>query len=203
LFSNWWYICYFKKGSSRWWYILDFSQYKDLKITAIMKNLINSNLSKEELIKLNTWKDISKFRELKFHKNLEWTRFYDACKNLPKTYDEWVSDQEWKVFPDREYKWLYDYKVTSWCALDWKVIWEKRLKSIFWENVINRLKEALENKENFSAFWRDNYDYTLDLRKYWDTGNMTLTLSEEYKDCWNGHYYVGTDYNNFIYVEKD
>jgi len=38
LFTNWWYIYYFKKGSSKWWYKVDFSNYKNLKITSIMKS---------------------------------------------------------------------------------------------------------------------------------------------------------------------
>jgi len=124
-------------------------------------------------------------------------------KKYKKNYDDWINDQENKFLKDIPYKWLYDYWVTSWCTLDWKVIWEKKLISIFWKRNISQSKTSLERKESFRIYGRWSYDYTLDLSPYWEHWIMHLTLSEEFKDCTNWHYYAWTSYNNFIYVERD
>lgn len=210
----WWNIKLFAKGDVVWyipkwkrvnWYVFKTYDKKDLKITAVMKN--DLNLTHEEKMHQLKWKEISKFRDLKFHKNLIWNNFQKRCAALPKTIEEWENDQTWKAFEERDYKWLYDYWVTSGCALDWKIIWEKRLRTIFGDKEMEHFKEALENKEKFfsprTQVNYKGYEYSLSCEGWEDGWPMRLFLAEEYVWCGNWHYYVWNDWNSFIYVEKD
>ena len=83
----------------------------------------------------------------------------------------------------------------------------KRLRTIFWDYEVERLKEALDNKEVYHS-WRVKpynwwYEYSLDVEWWEDNWPMRLFLSEEYIWCGNWHYYVWNNWNSFIYIEKD
>jgi hypothetical protein len=66
----------------------------------------------------------------------------------------------------------------------------------------NRVKEAIQSKEDYTLRWTKKYDYTLDIRKD-SKGNVCGNYSEEYLGCGNGHYYYLIDENHAIFGEDD
>lgn len=70
------------------------------------------------------------------------------------------------------------------------------------EKIISNVKDAIENKKDYSTHWRANYDVSLQVKKSED-GNMRAWLSLEYKNCGNGHYYLLINENLAIFCEND
>jgi len=202
-FANSQWVGYLPKWRKSKWYVFQPYRFKDLSIVAVMKK-DSSIEDKEEYFRKKDFKLISKFRNLEFHKNLVGNYFQEKCSKLPKTYEEFINDKPWKDSLNKDWvKSLYDYGVTAWCGLDGKVIWEKRLISLFWESSMQKVKQALDNKEKYHDFTEKGYDYTISVEGGEDGWPMRLYLSEEFRWCGNGHYYAWSNWNNFIYVEKD
>lgn len=64
-----------------------------------------------------------------------------------------------------------------------------------------RIKEAIQNKTEFSFRWRNGYDNTVTVSHL--NGVSTAHYSEEYKGCGNGHYYLLFDEKHAIHYEDD
>ena len=66
----------------------------------------------------------------------------------------------------------------------------------------SRIKECLDKKENFSHHWHSDYDYHVE-GKLCDDGAYRAWLSQEFKDCGNGHYWLLISENHAIFCEND
>lgn len=120
-------------------------------ITKIVAQLNNDFWIPEEWLKqFEYYKKIEKFANLEYHPNVLRKDFSDL---LPKSYEELINDKiEDTDYKTKEKYWrlksLYDYKATSWCELDWKIIWEQRLRTLFWIDY-DRFLEVLEKWEKY------------------------------------------------------
>ena len=72
----------------------------------------------------------------------------------------------------------------------------------FAEHVISELKAAIENKKEYHAEHRGNYDYSIRVKPHSDE-LVEAFLSAEFKNCLNGHYYLLLNENNSIHYEDD
>lgn len=201
----------FEPGSTKFWRILTFSDKENLRVCATLK--YSEDISETERLRMESYKTIRKFAALNFHPNLQSNEFAIWCSKLPKNYEQYVQDCEsfeHNSITDIQWvKTIYNYWVTAWCEHDGKKVGEKKLLKIFWEYELARIKDALEKKESYYWFvagaWDSSvpgsYDYSISCEtRDWVT---RLFYSEQYSWCLNGHYYVGNDYNSFIYIEKD
>ena len=64
-----------------------------------------------------------------------------------------------------------------------------------------RIQEAVDKKLPYSLNWRGNYDYSLEF-KMGETGYKGW-LSQEFKGCGNGHYWLMISSSQAIFCESD
>lgn len=69
------------------------------------------------------------------------------------------------------------------------------------ERVLREIKDALDNKKDYSISWRHNYDYSLEIVFKNNVGRAWL--AQEYKNCGNGHYWLIIGENHCIFCEDD
>jgi hypothetical protein len=70
------------------------------------------------------------------------------------------------------------------------------------EWTIRRIAEAIEKKEDFNEHWENGYDYSCSGRTCED-GKYQAWLSQEFKGCGNGHYYLLISQKQAIFCEDD
>lgn len=68
--------------------------------------------------------------------------------------------------------------------------------------VMEGVREAIETQEDFLYSWRSNYDYRVSGSLGAD-GTFWATLSQEYKGCGNGHYWLLISPTQAIFCEDD
>ena len=64
-----------------------------------------------------------------------------------------------------------------------------------------RIQEAVDKKQPYSLSWRGNYDYSLEFKQC-ETGYKGW-LSQEFKGCGNGHYWLMISPSQAIFAESD
>lgn len=68
--------------------------------------------------------------------------------------------------------------------------------------IMAQVKSSIDNKKDYERQWRNKYDYSLSLKMCKD-GIYRGWLSQEFKNCGNGHYYLLIGYNHAIFCEDD
>jgi len=195
-------ILLMNKWSSRYGSFFDVNNYKKIIIKGIkdevkfedekMQKDFNEYLKAKE-----KFKAIQRFKKLDFHPNTKWWTFRERVEALPDDFETYMLDGA---------KSLYDYGVTSWTAIDGQVIWEQRLKNIFWYNIIEKLKDAIDNKKEFYEKAELEYDYSVSVEPQPNKENpeyVAIFLNKEYKWTANGYYYIWANEKEFIGVDID
>ncbi len=72
----------------------------------------------------------------------------------------------------------------------------------FKDEIISKIKECIEKKEEFDFYHEGNYDYSVRGRLCED-GIYRAWLSAEYRGMGNGHYYILISENNALFGEDD
>ena len=67
---------------------------------------------------------------------------------------------------------------------------------------LKQIADAIANKKDFSYSWRKGYDYSFQLKNC-DDGEYKGWLSQEFKDCGNGHYWLVISPTQCIFCEND
>ena len=70
------------------------------------------------------------------------------------------------------------------------------------QEIIEMVREKIRKREEFSFFWRGKYDCSVS-GMFTEDGDFWATLSLEYKDKGNGHYYLLLNENAAIWEEDD
>ena len=183
-------VCELKKGSRNKGYILDIS------------NVINI-----EVIKPKSEIDIFKKNVNKIIKYLSdsglWQEKLEDCKYLITLNDDEIISLK-KNFYDESKK----HNITLWGIDCFYSFFEERgIKSVNFEDkfhkdfVVNNIKQAIRDNENYHTTWRKNYDNSIRIEN--SNNNLRGWYSEEYKNYGNGHYYYLLDATHALYGEKD
>lgn len=107
------------------------------------------------------------------------------------TFEEFVNEWLWEASHKYSCSWL--------CGM-WT--FNKPFK-IKWRRWLDRVKTAVENKENFRDWsYERRYDKSIDV-ELWKNWDLRGWYSREYHGCWNGYYYMLLDWDTAVYLEKD
>ena len=177
------YLCQFKKGSRKYGYVLD-----ENRIQSLVEPKVKKVKTPDEI----NFKMISKFRKEALKATFT-NEFIRDCIALPDTFEKWVN--EGKKSP-------YEYSITTGCKITGDLVSIKSLaKKNYW---LQRLSEAIKNKENFLSGRFDLYGYDGSIQfKKEDNGDFKGWLSKEYRDCGNGYYYLLINDEYFIGYDID
>lgn len=168
----------------------DWFQKFEIRVLKICKYIIKNTHP-------NLWQDL-KADALSVEKNLpklkEW--FYAvSCRQVMDTWGLYTDESEKEISAILNVKdnfFLYPHKVKT-----------LSVRSCgFAESVISELKTAIENKREYYATHRGNYDYSIRVEPH-SNDLVKAFLSAEFKDCANGHYYLLLNENNSIHYEDD
>lgn len=200
-------IGYFDKGSSRHGQYLKYlvDQIKSVKIKTHKQDKL-SGLDAE----IDNLKKFKKAYTEKLHPNL-WSNLRDGYTklNIEKFIEFFKENSDgvesyWHYL--KEYADLNNihiitennYKITTIKSNAPKGYWS----SSQYDDCINNIKKHLDNKEEFSYYWRSNYDVSVS-GKLCEDGIYKAWFSLEYKGCGNGHYYLLINENQAIFAEDD
>lgn len=179
------YLCYFKKGSSR-------------KGRIFETELLNKNIDKVEFQKTEkdiesiNWKLIDKYR--KYAEKSNGLYFGEICKQLPKTYDQWVAEGS---------KCLYGYHITTGNKIDGKVITLSSIEKQY-PYIVESFKNALKYKTKYNSSTVNFRGYDMTVNIYPDeNGTIRGYLNMEFKGMGNGYYYMLINNDSFIGVDVD
>lgn len=193
-------VWYLPKWQRKNGFIFNPKQFKNLEISG-EKKLKSSSADHTTKSAFQTYKRIERLSKMTIHPALKWNFIDEKFKNLPSSFEDYIQNFQKE---DGSYKWLYSLLSFGRENMEIKTIWKGRLETIFWKGITDKLADALENKQEVSFFESDDYDYTLHVyfhdKEKWI---MDLRLDQEYRGCGNGYYYIWTDVDNFIFVEKD
>ncbi len=67
------------------------------------------------------------------------------------------------------------------------------------KNILDELSKAIENKLEFQAYRTVGYDVSV----HYSPEHNRVWYSEEYRNCGNGHYYLGLDATHAVFYEDD
>lgn len=81
-----------------------------------------------------------------------------------------------------------------------KTITLQTVKCPYWQQ--ERILHAIAHKEDLRVDWRGDYDYHVELKNCED-GTYKGWLSQEFKGCGNGHYWLLISPTQAIFCEKD
>lgn len=117
-------------------------------------------------------------------------RIYQFCSDLANkesSHDVWEAARSYELPRIEAYKTL---TLTS-CKLP-----------SYMSDVPDRITKAMDKKEWFSFHWTSNYDYHAS-GEFGGDGLYRAWLSQEFKGCGNGHYWLLLNGNNAIFCEDD
>lgn len=173
-------LCQYSKGRTRW------------------GSAVSSLDSRLKKIVYHDDRDTAEFKKVsKYRRYAEKASFSNpfikTCLGLPETHLDWELDGKRSI---------YDYRVTTGCTDDAKVIGVRALESVF-----PGIGEQIATRSDFRS-WREPFrglEASYQLKSVVENGEQHYLgwLSMEYKDCLNGHYYLLINDESFIYYEKD
>jgi hypothetical protein len=70
------------------------------------------------------------------------------------------------------------------------------------EMMMKRIRDAIENGTTLHEFWKNGYDYSVEVKKCED-GFIRAWLSQEFVGCGNGHYWILISPTQAIFCEND
>lgn len=188
-------LCYVAKGKQKRGYPL-YDLIPDIESVKVANKKANKT-QYEDFIS-----DLKKFKKIyttKLHKNL-WSEIRDCYNRLDiEDFENFVENKGLSHYD--LYQKLHEYsKIHDLSHL----VFENHYKLA---NVSNpyyseRIKNHLENKEDFHYYWRTSYDISVS-GKLCDDGIYRAWYSAEYKDCGNGHYYLLINENQAVFAEDD
>lgn len=98
------------------------------------------------------------------------------------------------------YEWLSKAWHWGWFPM-WWISSPQKIK-VFNAYDLDRVKKAIENKEDYSdyTYWKFDYSISTKLKEDWD---MVGWYSREYKWCGNWYYSILLDYDTYLFLEAD
>jgi hypothetical protein len=179
-------LCYFKPRSTRKGFYID--QYLVNQIVSFKGNA--SEAEKQVNRDKENFKMIQKFKK-QAQKASFTNTFIRQCLALPDTYEQWEADGK---------KCPYEYGITTGCSITGKLV---SVKSIAAKIGNDHIITALENKYPYSSrnFEFNGYDGSVSFET--SNGEFKGYLSQEYRNCGNGYYYLLINEEYFIGYDKD
>lgn len=186
-------FCYFPKGRSRSGYTVSYAMFDTFVKFQYAKTLTEDEKSVKGDKKL--YNKIAKYRRMAYEAVGFTNSWIEACKKLPKTFQEWV---------DGDKKGLYELDITTGNSTDGVVISIERITKQY-KYIGDKLKKAIAEQISDTICNRvefAGYEMSISTQKHED-GTFQCSLSLEYKDCLNGYYYLLINQGNFIGYDKD
>lgn len=169
-------------------------------INKAIKLLEKSNLWKEKLADLRTAKSIGYEKLQQAYKVLDLkilNDYYENQKEQIKKIKEIDSRLIYTTETGEHYK----------TSILWYMVNPLKIKKMYFgkysnEQVLARIKQALQNKEKYSSGrFMTNYDVSFECN--FESGEGKAWYSEEYKNCGNGHYYLALNEEYAVFEEDD